>query len=346
MDRCNRVREQHRTASSAQPAVSVGAVTLGRRPPAMKGKKMPAWSSTRAVEESPARTEHLGAWQALATAPPMFGSLLLLVVLLAPLGPWELPALLGWLGSAAALRATSGERLAARLSFGFRRPTRAESAVLASVWAAALRRAGVDATEIDLYVYRSPWPNAVTLGRRSIALSTGILQDHRVGRLAADELLAVLVHELGHLATRTTSWTLAAAWLAAPARLVFRALGRVVAALAGRQPRPMLALLAMAVVLVAVVRAVDRHDWVTAAVLTGVTVVTVLAPLAHAAISRRSELAADRFAADCGLAAPLASALRNLARNAPDSPRRRPLLASHPSLSERIDALAASAPPR
>lgn len=301
---------------------------------------------TTPVTASVGRRQHLGAWQALATAPAVIGSLLLLVVLLAPLGPWELPALLGWLGSAAALRARSGERLAARLSFGFRRPTPAESTVLAPLWAAALRRAGVEATEVDLYVFESPWPNAVTLGRRSIALSTGILHAHRVGRLAGDELLAVLVHELGHLATRTTSWTLPAAWLAAPARLVFRALGRVVAALAGRPPRPMLVLPVMAVVLVAVVRAVDRHDWLTAAVLSGVTAVTVLAPPARAAICRRSELAADRFAADRGLAAPLTSALHALAGSAPASSRRRPLLASHPTLGERLDAFAAPTPPK
>ncbi len=69
----------------------------------------------------------------------------------------------------------------------------------------------------------------------------------------------------------------------------------------------------------------------------------VLGPLADAAISRRSEFAADRFAADHGLALELATALRAMddgRRTACGWPRR--LLASHPTSEQRIRALLAA----
>ena len=126
--------------------------------------------------------------------------------------------------------------------------------------------------------------------------------------------------------------------------MAFRALGRVVTALAGRQPRPVLAVPLIIVVLIAVVQSIARNDWLIAAVLIGVAAATVLAPLAQAKNGRRSELAADRFAADRGLAAPLASALVVLAGGRPSALRRRDVLASHPTFDERIDVLAASTP--
>jgi STE24 endopeptidase len=193
-------------------------------------------------------------------------------------------------------------------------------------------------------VYRDPQPNALTVGRRSIALSSGILEAHRAGRLTAEEVIAVLVHELGHIATSATRWGLPVAWLAAPARLVMRLLSRVTSALGARQPRPLLALLLTAQVVVAVVQAIDRGQWLIAGVLAGVALATVLTPLAHALISRRSELAADRFAADHGLASPLASALRTLAGHRPVAGQPRDLLASHPALGQRIDALQPGGP--
>ncbi len=99
----------------------------------------------------------------------MIGSLLLLLVLLAGLGRWELPALFAWLAAAAALCTRPGERLAVRLACRFRRPGPAELTALTPVWTAALRHAGVAVAEVDLYVYRDPQPNALTVGRRSIA---------------------------------------------------------------------------------------------------------------------------------------------------------------------------------
>ena len=47
----------------------------------------------------------------------------------------------------------------------------------------------------------------------------------------------------------------------------------------------------------------QRHDWVVAMVLSVVAGCAVLCPLADAAVSRRSEYAADRFAAEQGVGA-------------------------------------------
>ena len=74
-------------------------------------------------------------------------------------------------------------------------------------------------------------------------------------------------------------------------------------------------------------------------VLVVVGLTEVLVPLANAAISRRSEYAADRFAADHGLAIELAAALRVL-----DDDKRAPrgwsrLLSTHPTAEQRIRAL-------
>jgi STE24 endopeptidase len=65
----------------------------------------------------------------------------------------------------------------------------------------------------------------------------------------------------------------------------------------------------------------------------------VLVPLANAAISRRSEYAADRFAADHGLAIELTADLRVLGdgKRAPRGWSR--WLSTHPSVEQRIKAL-------
>ena len=69
----------------------------------------------------------------------------------------------------------------------------------------------------------------------------------------------------------------------------------------------------------------------------------LLCPLADAALSRRSEVAADRFAADHGLARELAAALHAMdeGRSVAAGWSRR-LLASHPTSEHRISALFAA----
>ncbi len=110
--------------------------------------------------------------------------------------------------------------------------------------------------------------------------------------------------------------------------------------LAGRHLRQGLSIVVVAGLAVAVARALHEGEWMVGGVLAFIGLAVVLCPLADAAISRRSEVAADRFAADCGLALELAAALHllNDGRSAGSAwPRR--LLASHPTPDRRITAL-------
>lgn len=292
-----------------------------------------------------ARIGGVGLWRALAAAPAMIGSLLLLVVLFGWLGRAEALVLLGWLASAALVRSPVGERLTVRVGCGFRRPSIAQAAALAPLWAAAIRRSGTVAADVDLYVQPRRAANAYAAGARSVAVTTGVLAEYQAHRLTEQQVVAVLLHELGHQATQATRWGLVVLWLSAPWRLATRSLVRIELALCGRQPRPLLAVVICVGVIVAVARAVSQGNWLLAVVLSGVAVMCVSCPLVDAAASRRAEFVADRFAADHGLAVPLVAALRVLdgERSASLGWLQR-MLASHPAVDRRIDALLAPQP--
>jgi STE24 endopeptidase len=130
-------------------------------------------------------------------------------------------------------------------------------------------------------------------------------------------------------------------WLAAPWRFASRlviGLGR--ATVGRRQPLRLLAAVVGAGVVIAVVQAVQQRQWAVAVVLSAVAVCAVLCPLADAAVSRRSEYAADRYAADVGVGPQLAGALQVLAGR---QPRRVGLVARlssrHPQVGRRIESL-------
>jgi STE24 endopeptidase len=301
---------------------------------------MTATSVRVPVGASRRRAGHFGAWRALTAVPAMVGSLLLLV-LFGWLGEWEGAVLLGWIGFGAAVFTRVGERVAVRVGAGFRRPTKAEVALVAPAWTSALARAGLAAGEVDLYVQRSREPNAFAAGGRSVAVTTGVLAKFQARRLGEEYLVAVLTHELGHHATRATKFALVTMWLALPWRFASRlVIGIGLSTVGRRQPLRLLAVVVLAGVVVAVVQAVQQRHWAVAAVLSAVAACTVLCPLADAAVSRRSEYAADRYAADVGVGRQLAGALQVLAGR---QPRRvglvARLLSRHPQVSRRIEAL-------
>ena len=289
------------------------------------------------------RGDHLGAWRAVTAVPAMIGSLLLLLVLFGGLGRWEALLLLGWLVAGATAFTRSGERIAVGVGCGFRRPSDAQALALAPLWASALQQSGIAAEGVDLYVKRAQQPNAYAVGGRSVAITTGIVEEHLARRLPADQLVAVLVHELGHHATRATRLTLLSVWLAAPWRLAARLLICLGLAMSGPQSRALSAVIVSAGVIVSVVQAVQLRHWLVAGVLAGVAVLAVICPLVDAAVRRGSELAADRFAAEHGLAIPLATALRGLdAGRGISCGRARRIMAPHPALDRRIEALTAA----
>jgi STE24 endopeptidase len=271
-----------------------------------------------------------GLWRALAATPAMIGSLLLLTLASGALGGWAGLLLLAWAAGAAVLMTRVGERITVRAACRFQRPSPVQVAVLKLAWATALRVTGTAAGAVELYVQIAQMPNAYAAGGRSVGVTSRVVEDHRAGRLPEDQLVAVLVHELGHHATGAARPMLLVSFLAAPWRLAATLLTGLASILAGRQPRRGVAVVVVAGLAVAVTRALHQGQWLVGGVLAFLGLAAVLCPLADAAIRRRSECAADRFAADHGLALELVAALHAMddGRSAAAGwPRR--LLASH-----------------
>jgi STE24 endopeptidase len=276
----------------------------------------------------------------LVAAPAMIGSVLLMLVLLGWMGRWELSVLLVWLAASLVVMTRVGERIVVRVGYDFRRPNAVQAARLIPLWSQAMQRCRVDPREVDLYVRYSGEPNAFTAGARSVVVTTGLLAECRVERLTEDHVVAVLAHELGHLVTRANRYGLVTIWLAVPWRLARRMVVGIASAFARRQPSPALAVVIGVGVAVSILQAVQAKQWSVALVLTSVTVAAVLCPVADAALSRKSEFAADRYANDAGFGRELASALQILG----SGHVRRPGLASrlltrHPTTRRRIAEL-------
>lgn len=285
------------------------------------------------------RRRGLGRTRLLVQLPSVVAGAALLVV---AAGPWAMWALVVWLLGGLATASRAGERLTLR-GRGFRPLNGLQRMQLQPVAAAALAQTGMVPGEIDWYVLHSRDPNAFAAGRRAVAVSTGLLGEHSSGRLSDAMVRAVVVHELGHHATSATRYALAVQWLAAPWRIWSRFVLGVCVGFAGRrQPARLLALVVAAGVVIAVVQAVQRGDVVTAAVLCVVTSCLLAVPVLEAALSRRGEWAADRFAAQAGAGYELARALETL--HGQGGVHRRPtlvdrVLARHPEPDERITAL-------
>jgi STE24 endopeptidase len=270
----------------------------------------------------------------------MLGSLLLVAVLTGGLGSWMAPIALVWVGCGAAGLTCVGERFAVRVAFRFRRPSPEQAAALQPLWEAALRLSATPASRVDLYVQRSRRPNAYAAGGRSVAVTSRALEDYRAGRLTAEQMVAVLVHELGHHATRATQPMLVATWLAAPWCVAVRLVTGLAGVLSGRPSQRAVQTLVLSGITVAVVRAVQQGHWMVGGVLGALVLFAVICPLADAAVCRRAEFAADRFAADYGVGPELATALRRLSDGSSTTLGwARRLLASHPTAESRISAL-------
>ncbi len=190
----------------------------------------------------------------------------------------------------------------------------------------------------DGYVSPGRQPNACVAGRRSIAVTDGALQTFLAGRLPADLLAAVLVHELGHHATRAGRCRLGAAWLAAPGRFAFGLIMRLSIGLCGgRRPGPVTALLALVAMGMALPRLVQDQQWLPAAMGIGLAAAFVLTPLLDAAVSRASEHAADRYAHAVGAGPDLSRALTVLDPSSHRPSRWSRPLDQHPPVGRRID---------
>jgi len=282
-----------------------------------------------------------GAWRTVVALPAMAGSLLLLLVLFGWVGQWEGLVPAGWLAAGAVVFTRAGERFTVTGGFGFRRPSSAQWAVLTSPWDSALARAGIAPDAVDLYVAPGGDVNAYAVGRRSIAVTSGALNELLARRLSNLDIEVVLVHEFGDYATGAAGPTLISTWLALPWRLTSRAvLALGLATVGRRQPIRLLGLVAGTAVIRAVVQAIDQGQATVAVLLSTLVVCAVLCPLADAAISRRAEYTADRFATQHGTGPQLAAALARLDRS---RGRRQSwtqaALNRHPNTARRIAAI-------
>jgi Zn-dependent protease with chaperone function len=105
-----------------------------------------------------------------------------------------------------------------------------------------------------------------------------------------------------------------------------------------RHPRPLLALGAAAVAVTAVFQSLQQGQTGAALLLASMLGCAIGCPLADAWLSRRSEYAADRSAADCGASLQLVAALWALDRGRNKTWAQR-ALSRHPSTHRRIQAI-------
>jgi STE24 endopeptidase len=290
------------------------------------------------------RARRFGLWRAVAAGPVMLGSLAVVVLIGGALGQWAAVLPLAWLAVALVWLTAAGERVAVRVAYGYRRTDTARGRALVPAFGVALARSGQTASSFDLYVRAKAGSansvNAYAAGRRSVAVSAGLVAALARGELTPGQGGALLTHELGHLRIGATRYGLAVAWLTAPWRAVVAVFGGLVRLAVGKVPTARAAWIVLGpiVVAVAVVQGVQQHAWVPLAALVVAALVLALHPLVDAALTRAGERAADAYAVECGAGPDLADALDRLAATAREGGWRD----THPARSERIATLAAS----
>jgi STE24 endopeptidase len=189
------------------------------------------------------------AWQLVAATPAILGSFFLLVMAFGWMGSWELLVLGGWLLIGIAICSRRGERFAINRTRRYLSPNPAQRSLLDPAWSAATARCGVNPADFDLWIQSGQDINACAAGRRTIAVTVGLLEELMAGRVTEADLVAVLVHEFGHHATRATRFSLMSWWLAAPwRRTAWFTLG-LMTAFGGRRQPPWLSVLLATLVL-------------------------------------------------------------------------------------------------
>jgi STE24 endopeptidase len=295
----------------------------------------------RATPKRPAaRRYDLG--RAAAASPAMVGSLAVVVLLAGGLDAWAPVVPLAWLAAAPIWLSTAGERLAVRVAFGYRRPGKHARDMLNAALETARTRCDVDADSFDVYVRpRATVLNAHAAGRRSVAVTAGLVNALARGMLSPAEGGALLTHEIGHLQTRDTRYGLAVAWSTAPWRAVAAVFGGLVRLIVGKVPTARAAVLVLwpLVLVVTAVQAVQQHAWVPLAVLATVAVVLAVQPIIDAALVRAGERAADDYAIWLGAGPDLAAALSRMSSSPGEAGRLRD---THPARAARIARLAAA----
>jgi hypothetical protein len=248
----------------------------------------------------------------LAVAPGLLASTLLTLPVVAWLpAPAGLAVCLGGLTVTVLLAAGRLEPPAVRWLHGGRAVKSTEAGLLAPVvailgdvgfgpQAVSIRVAGRDRHRVT----------ARAVGRRSVLVTEDLLHAVHRGRLPADQAAAIIAAAAGRHHTGATRFDLAVAFWLLPWRLassVAAGVGRSVATI------PLIGFAWRArfvVAAVAVVQSVTAGYPAVGVVGAGFVTLTYVAPRWRRAAERRTQLAADRFVIEHGLADPLSRALR------------------------------------
>jgi Zn-dependent protease with chaperone function len=243
---------------------------------------------------------------------------------------------LAWLSIGVLTLTRPGEAVAARLLCRFRPPSSEVTGRVASVVDGVLRRCRLTPGSVNLYVITDRQRNAYATGRHSLALTTGIVEDHRRGAITDASLACVISHEIGHLALRHVRLAPMLAWFAMPWRVTYRLGAKVIMPIAARQPRALLAVVVVATFSVAIASGVQQHQWASVSVLAGLAASTLAAPTINAVASRASEYAADQFAAQAGYGDELDYALTAMDRKGGTRSVRSRVVSRHPRTEHRV----------
>jgi hypothetical protein len=284
------------------------------------------------------RTRHYGLCRAVLAFPMVLGSLALLVVLSGGLGRWAAAVPLAWLLVAPVWLTRAGERAAMRLGFGCRAVRAGEWVLLEPVTSTAAMRCGLDDGACDIYVQQhARTVNAYASGRRSIAV-TGACRPNSGRAVSPAIKRSRCCRRDRPPADHSTCYGLVTAWLTAPWRGAAFAFGGLLRLIVRTVPMAKPALVLVPVLLVAAgIQAVQKHAWAPLAVLIVLAVALTVHPVADAAFSRASELAANKYAASVDSGPDLASALSGFPRS--PSASLGGLLARHPPVDARIAPL-------
>ncbi|WP_165553710.1 M48 family metalloprotease [Kribbella capetownensis] len=241
-----------------------------------------------------------------------------------------------WILSGLVIVLPPTEDYIAKYLYRLRKPTLMEQQKLDIAWSAVCSRVGVDPGYYKLWVEESDTINGAAVAGRSVAVTRWTLNN-----LPPRQLQAVLAHELGHHRGGHPWATLLVFWYAQPGRLVVsfvQALFRLGARV------PALGCLIVGFFALAIGGLVlnsllfGKWDWA------GYAIVPFLVPIPLAWFARRSELMADRVAAELGYARDTIAFLYDLQSQGDDVARRAAgwrgaLYATHPSVADRIRTL-------
>ncbi|MGK5639896.1 hypothetical protein ACSNOK_16510, partial [Streptomyces sp. URMC 126] len=237
--------------------------------------------------------------------PGFLCGLLVVALLTLPFGIAGLAGLLVWLAAGALFLLGATGRGVARRLLRLRPPTAKEAHGLAPVWREVCARSGLDPGAHDVWIADADRLDGTLPAGRVIGVPRGALD-----RLNSHELAALLARELG----RRRGTPLPYLWYALPGRAVAWLLHTLVAGPL-RWSRTLSYLTAGLVLAGAGASAFATRSW-----WHWLPLLLLATAVLQAALDRRAELRADRFAADLGFALPLAVVLTKTRRDHPNAP--------------------------